>query len=133
MGKYEKYIVRKPLMMEEPKFHAGRKLPIFMGVEVLSEAKVTIHGHWRTEKEMPTKGVQVVTPHTHDVDKVYLCLGEPGASEMEVQLGDETYKVECPYSVYVPAGLKHAIHGTKIMKPPVAMAMILLKGTYTGK
>ena len=132
MGKYEKYIIRDPLSIVEPKFHHGATLNEFMSATLLPESKVTVHMYWRTEKtELSEKLTRTVTlPHTHDVDQVQIAIGEKDASEMEVVLGDETYKVRCPYAVYIPAGLSHTIVSHKILKPPVANATLILKGTY---
>ena len=132
MSKYEKYIVRKPLILEELPAHPKGHYPVFMGMEVVPETKVTIHGHWRNKKTAPPPpDAPTLEPHTHDVDQIYLCLAEPGATEVEVTLGDEKHRVESPYAIYVPAGVVHAIRNTKgIEKPPIASAMILLRPNY---
>lgn len=95
----------------------------------MPEAKITIHGHWKKERFLdPRKPVTIM--HSHDVDQVYLVLGEPGAYVMEVTLGGETYRVKSPYAIYVPKGVLHQIRPIKLEKPPVASVMIYLKETY---
>jgi hypothetical protein len=135
MGKYDKYIIRDPQLIEEPKFHGERKLRKFVGAEIVPEAQVTIHGHWIERKPQKRESSKrpVVLPHSHDVDQVYLCLGEPGAYEMEVVLGDEKHTAKCPFAVYIPAGLRHWISWEKTSKTPVATAMVLLCRKYTAE
>ncbi|MFZ5892762.1 MAG: hypothetical protein ACOY0T_17010 [Myxococcota bacterium] len=50
---------------------------------------------------------QYCAPHLHDFAEVNILL-TLGRLKYEFRLGDETYRVEAPASIYVPAGLVHS-------------------------
>lgn len=52
-------------------------------------------------------------PHMHTSDSAYLLIGEPGSVTAEVELADKSYVVSSPSSVYIPAGMSHAIRVTE--------------------
>ena len=46
-------------------------------------------------------------PHVHEVPEVNLILGDPGALEYEIGLGQESHTVRSPAGVWIPAGVLH--------------------------
>jgi len=47
-----------------------------------------------------------VQPHAHDADEINILLGDQ--LRYRVQLGEESYVVESPASIWIPRGLVHA-------------------------
>ena len=68
-----------------------------------------------------------MNPHAHDVNQIYLLIGDPGELAFEIHLDDEVYKVESPGTVFIPAGVKH---WEKYLHGKGYIATILSKGTY---
>lgn len=69
-------------------------------------------------------------PHMHTCDSAYLLIGEPGSVTAEVELGDKHYTVTCPSSVYIPAGMSHAI---RVTEAKASMWGGIVKVCYNGK
>ncbi len=46
--------------------------------------------------------------HWHEFDEVNHILSEDGSLRYKITLGDETYEVNSPSTVYIPKGLKHS-------------------------
>ncbi len=59
-------------------------------------------------------GRYITDAHAHDCAEVYMA-PSPGRGDMvfEITLDDETYTVESPLAVYVPAGVKHRFKTVK--------------------
>ncbi len=53
-------------------------------------------------------GVYLTDAHAHECAEIYMALS-PGKGDLvfEITLDDETYVVESPLVIYVPAGVKH--------------------------
>lgn len=60
-------------------------------------------------KANPSKYLPDPEPHRHQVDQLYVLVGPPGAFSLEVTLEDETYVVESPRLIYIPAGTLHSM------------------------
>ena len=45
--------------------------------------------------------------HKHSADEINLIVSENSKLKYEIQLGDETYKVTSPSTVFIPKGIKH--------------------------
>lgn len=102
-GRYASLIstnVREPLSAIA--FHADaqgierrvpRGLPVHIAIHTIAEA---------------SRPDSYIAPHKHDVPELNLLIGEPGALVYEITLGDETYQVSSPASIWIPAGLEHS-------------------------
>jgi mannose-6-phosphate isomerase-like protein (cupin superfamily) len=70
---------------------------------------------------------EVADLHTHEVPEVYLAIAENrGDMVFEVTLGDQTFTVEAPMVVYIPAGLKHKFRTIRAHKEQSYLLGILL-------
>lgn len=115
-GKYEKYIVRKPINVNELPDHDLSQVipyPVLMGNELVPEARAWVLYLYIKEitealKKIAIKGDRA-TPHMHDYDEMYLMIGDEKAITFEVMLGDEFYEVSTPSAVYIPKNTPHAI------------------------
>ena len=45
--------------------------------------------------------------HKHNADEINLIVSENSKLKYEIQLGDETYRVTSPSTVFIPKGVKH--------------------------
>jgi len=45
--------------------------------------------------------------HKHNADEINLIISENSKMKYEIQLGDETYKVTSPSTIFIPKGTKH--------------------------
>lgn len=70
---------------------------------------------------------QYMNPHTHDVNQIYLFIGEPGDLVFEMHLGGETHTVESPCTAFIPAGLEH---WEKYIRGKGYLVTVLGKGSY---
>lgn len=68
-----------------------------------------------------------MNPHSHDVSQIYLVIGEPGELVFEIHLDDETYTVESPGTIFIPAGVQH---WEKYLHGKGYLATVLAKGQY---
>ena len=125
IGQYEKYIVREPKIVDSFEKHASGKYQILMDDDLVPGAEFFIVGgiSKRIYQDNP------LTKHTHDVNETYLFLSRKGDSEIEVELGDETYNVLPPASIYIPKGVPH-IFRYKRIDSPLTVVAIVQGGTY---
>ena len=127
MKKYE-HLVRRGIEepLEKVPFHD--KAPLLrlsmLSNSILPEARTHVAVHFvDVTKPLPNYS----KPHKHNCDEINLILSEDSELQYEVQLGDETYTVISPSTVFVPKGLKHsarAISGKGIF------VCIILSNTY---
>jgi hypothetical protein len=53
-------------------------------------------------------GQPVAAPHVHEIPEIYLLFSpEPGGATITVEIEDESFDVDSPAAVYIPAGKKH--------------------------
>jgi len=90
-------------------FHSGAEAPLTR--RVLSgpslheglERRIVVH----EVTDVSAERRHYCAPHFHDFAEVNLLLSS-SRLKYEICLGDETYLVEAPASIYIPAGLLHA-------------------------
>jgi hypothetical protein len=121
MGKYEHFIVRNlPRMMKIEGHH--EKTPFWLTEEMFPEIKIEIAAS--DCSKMVNK--PHASPHRHHVPEVYLAITEvPGDMKFEILLDDETYIVESPCAVFIPAEVKHAFKVLKCDKPNYMLGILL--------
>ena len=65
-------------------------------------------------------------PHRHDVPEIYMAITEyPGDMKLEILIEDETYVVESPCTVYIPAGASHSFKVLKCDKTNYVLGVFL--------
>jgi mannose-6-phosphate isomerase-like protein (cupin superfamily) len=74
----------------------------------------------------------ILYKHYHDQNEVYLFISKKGDAEIEVELGDETYRAETPCTIYVPKGVRHTYRYLRI-DGPLTVAAIVRDGEYVAK
>jgi hypothetical protein len=53
-------------------------------------------------------GAPHADPHVHDCPEIYFCPAENrGAVVVEIQMDDEIFSLESPFTVFIPPGTKH--------------------------
>lgn len=68
-----------------------------------------------------------VHPHRHDVSQTYVFISEDGSLCIEVLLGDRTEVVQAPATVFIPAGLEHAL---RLLSGTGTVISIVRSGIY---
>ena len=63
----------------------------------------------------------------HNADEINLIVSENSKLKYEIQLGDETYKVTSPSTVFIPKGVKHK---AKFISGKGIFVCIILSGKY---
>ncbi|VVB54127.1 Uncharacterised protein [uncultured archaeon] len=78
--------------------------------KILSES--TVYQAVRIIKDLKVKPPEYVKSHSHTVDSTYIFLGDNedlSGLKAEVVLGDETYVIDSPASIFVPKRLNHSV------------------------
>ena len=65
--------------------------------------------------------------HKHSADEINLIISENSKLKYEIQLGDETYKVSSPSTVFIPKGVRHK---AKFISGKGVFVCIILSGKY---
>nr|AIF20225.1 Isopropylmalate/homocitrate/citramalate synthase family protein [uncultured marine thaumarchaeote KM3_88_G03] len=65
--------------------------------------------------------------HKHSADEINLIVSENSKLKYEIQLGDETYKVSSPSTVFIPKGVRHK---AKFISGKGIFVCIILSGKY---
>lgn len=79
---------------------------------MLQRDSVTGDGGFRVVTHVISDLPAVVPPycdlHWHDFDEVNLINSEDNSLIYKIRLEDETYEVQAPATIYIPAGMRHA-------------------------
>ena len=68
-----------------------------------------------------------VLPHTHEVSQTYLFSSPDGSLEVEVEIEGKRTPVRAPASVFIPAGVEHAL---RILRGTGTVLSIVRSGQY---
>jgi homogentisate 1,2-dioxygenase len=107
MRKYRKFISKGIAeSLANIPFHS--KAPIkrvsLLSKKLIPQSKIHAAVHFvNTKKKMP----QYSKLHKHNADEINLILSESGKLVYQIQLGNETYRVLSPSSIFIPKGLRH--------------------------
>ena len=63
----------------------------------------------------------------HNANEINLIVSENSKLKYEIQLGDETYKVSSPSTVFIPKGIRHK---AKFISGKGIFVCIILSGKY---
>lgn len=130
MGKYKKFItngIAEPL--DTVPFH--QKAPIrrlsMLDKSIIPESNTHVAVHFvDASKKLP----QYSEPHKHNQNEINLILSENSKLKYKILLGNETYMVTSPSTIFIPKGLQHsaqAVSGKGIF------VCIILSAKYTSK
>lgn len=132
--KYKKNFI-KPRVSEDIPHHDSSEMDkIGLNMVLLDDTLFSGAG-----VRMTTRRVQDVTEepedyvelHSHEVDQVFIYLGEADdeeSLEVEFRFDDEVYRIKSPTTVFVP---KKVLHTQKIIRGSGRYITLLKKGTYT--
>lgn len=128
-GKTDHLIVKAQLI-EELAYHdtarAKREIgPLYNYMEDSLIPSADILVHVREVKQVPPGFKPHVDLHKHDVSSVYSIIGD---LTMEITLEDEKHEVSGPGSVFIPAGMMHAVCP---LKGTGYLVVILRSGKYS--
>ncbi|HXG73629.1 MAG TPA: AraC family ligand binding domain-containing protein [Candidatus Nitrosotenuis sp.] len=108
MQQYKKFIkkgVSEPL--RKVPFHGNapiRRLSM-LSKKLVPKSNTHVAVHFvDSKKKIP----QYSFLHKHDCDEINLILSETGKLTYKIQLGDETYRVSSPSTVFIPKGVRHS-------------------------
>ena len=138
VGKYEKYVIRKPRIDKSLPYHEARENHVF---PILID-NLLVNGceFWATynfyskiteddAKKIAEFEVEAkLHKHKYDCPEVYLLLGDENALVLEVTLGEERekYRISPPAAVYIPGGLPHGVRLVKAEPERTATTIYLL-------
>ena len=142
MGKYDKYVITRPQLVENLAYHGKRAEPFtfYVTKELIPEANYYMDISWRTK--VPTPNPTCVL-HIHDVIQILLFTGEPGSFEVVVPLvaprdpvidqltarPEDEYKVDRTAAIYIPPNVRHNVKYLRIDGPMAEIGMTM-RGTY---
>jgi len=121
MNKYEQCILKElPHLIEVEGHH--EKAPFWLTGEMFPEVKIRIAA--KDCSKLVNK--PHADPHRHDVPEIYMAITEyPGDMKLEICIEDETYVVESPCTVFIPAGASHSFKVLKCDKPNYMLGVFL--------
>ncbi|HXG13830.1 MAG TPA: AraC family ligand binding domain-containing protein [Candidatus Nitrosotenuis sp.] len=108
MRQYRKFIKKGVAeSMSKVPFHG--KAPIkrlsMLSKKLVPKSNTHVAVHFVDSKK---KFPQYSFLHKHDCDEINLILSESGKLTYKIQLGDETYRVSSPSTVFIPKGVRHS-------------------------
>lgn len=140
MGKFDKYIVRRPLYEDMPNeaVGEGHSAGVTPAATFMSSPQVAgspLHISWGVIYGIPDRNPYVVA-HDHPYDEVLFFTGfnpenteELGAT-VELELEDEAQLIDSTCAIYIPAGMKHCPMSVRSIDRPYGLAAICLAGRY---
>jgi len=81
----------------------------------------------RTVLDLASPAEPNVHPHRHDVSQTYVFTSPDDSLKVEVLLGDRTEIVQAPATVFIPAGLEHAL---RLLSGTGTVLSIVRSGVY---
>lgn len=111
MSEKTDYLIVKAQLIEELAYHDTERAkkeigPLYNFMEDCLVPGADICIHIREVKQVPPGFKSHVDPHKHEVSSVYSIIGD---LTMEITLEEEKHQVTGPASVFIPAGMKHAV------------------------
>jgi len=88
-----------------------------------SNTHIAVHFVYGNHKKMSEISMQ----HKHSADEINLIVSENSKMKYEIQLGDETYKVTSPSTVFIPKGVSHK---AKFISGKGIFVCLILSGKY---
>lgn len=112
--------------------HIESKLPAAYGPRLLHLSGGVVPGAdvFITSRSVTNLGEPAepnVLPHTHTVSQTYLFFSPDDSLEVEVELEGKRTPVRAPASVFIPAGVRHAL---RILRGSGTVLSIVRSGDY---
>lgn len=112
--------------------HIESKLPTAYGPRLLHLSDGLVAGAdvfitSRTVTALAGPAEPNVLPHTHKVSQTYMFFSPDDSLEVEVELEGKRTPVRAPASVFIPAGVEHAL---RILRGTGTVLSIVRSGTY---
>ena len=138
MGKYEKFLVKKPaLEVGTGEKITGRQRPTmtFMSSDLVPENDVYLEFGWVWDVPQPNPHIH---EHSHEYDEIVLHIGsdpnnpEDLGAEIEFVVGGEPLKVDKTAAIFIPKGVKHGpLTWKRVDRPHIQMAIVLGGGVLS--
>jgi len=142
MGKYNRFVITKPKLVEELAYHGKRAepFPLFVTKELIPEADQIADIFWRTKVPEPNP---TCTLHAHEVVQILFFAGETGSFEAVVPLvapsdpvideltarPEDEYKIDRSAAIYILPHVRHNVKYLRVDGPMVEIGLAM-KGTY---
>lgn len=128
--KYKKYINKgkKQPISKIPfhgEFNIGRLLMLEKGILEESNVHIAVH----LINKLPKKIPRYSELHKHDSNEVNLILSQDSTLTYKITLGDETYAVKSPSSVFIPKGVPHS---AEVVSGKGIFICIVFDGNYAA-
>lgn len=138
MGKYEKFLVKKPVYeVSAAKKITGRQHPTmtFMSSDLVPENDVYLEFGWVWDVPQPNPHIH---EHSHEYDEIVLHIGsdpnnpEDLGAEIEFVVGGEPLKIDKTAALFIPKGVKHGpLTWKRVDRPHIQMAIVLGGGVLS--
>lgn len=123
LSEYIKKGIEEPLSQIPFHGYAPIKRLLMLNEKILPESKCHIAVHFI--KDLPEKIPDYSQLHDHDFDEVNMIISENEELLYDIQLGNKTYEVKSPATVYIPKGLKHS---AKVVSGKGVFVCVHIKG-----
>jgi len=120
--KYSKNVVTDLPRMVEVVGHY-HPAPCWLTADMFPGVNVRVAGQEATNMV----GKPHAAPHVHNVPEIYLAPSEKkGDLVVEVQMDDDKFRVEAPFSIFIPSGVRHCFTVLKCASPHFIMGVVPL-------
>jgi 2-isopropylmalate synthase len=125
-------LIVKPREQAHLAHHVESALPAAYGPRLLHLSEAVVPGAdvfitSRSVTALAGPAEPNVLPHRHTVSQTYLFFSPDGSLELEVELEGSRSHVRAPASVFIPAGMEHAL---RILRGTGTVLSIVRSGAY---
>lgn len=125
-------LIVKPREQAHLANHVEGALPAQYGPRLLHLSEGVVPGAdvfitSRSVTALPAPAEPNVLPHTHEVSQTYMFFSPDDSLEVEVELEGRVTPVRAPASVFIPAGVEHAL---RILRGTGTVLSIVRSGSY---
>lgn len=125
-------LIVKPHELAHLANHVESRLPAAYGPRLLHLSEEIVPGAdvfitSRSVTALAGPAEPNVLPHTHEVSQTYMFLSPDDSLEVEVELEGQRTPVRAPASVFIPAGVEHAL---RILRGTGTVLSIVRSGNY---
>lgn len=125
-------LIVKPREQAHLAHHVESALPAAYGPRLLHLSDAIVPGAdvfitSRSVTALAAPAEPNVLPHRHTVSQTYLFMSPDDSLELEVELAGKRSQVRAPASVFIPAGMEHAL---RILRGTGTVLSIVRSGAY---
>jgi 2-isopropylmalate synthase len=126
------HLIVEPRELAHLANHIESRLPAAYGPRLLHLSEGIVPGAdvfitSRSVTALAGPGEPNVLPHRHEVSQTYMFFSPDGSLEVEVELEGKRTAVRAPTSVFIPAGVEHAL---RILRGTGTVLSIVRSGNY---